>query len=237
MSELPTVNAWPPETGMPERSTVRVLIVDDHPIFRTGLKHLLETVPGMVVVGEAADARQALAQMRLHRPDVLLLDIVMPGPSGLEVLTDLLSRSTSTRVVLLTAAIDAQESLRALQLGAAGILLKNAALTDIVRCVQAVVAGRYWVGGEAFQSLVGSLARGAPAQETPPRAFGLTARELEVVSLVATGAGNRDIATQLGLSEETVKHHLSKIFDKTGQSSRVELALFALQTGLVGSDA
>ena len=217
---------------MPESPTIRVVIADDHPIFRTGLRHLLEAVPGFTVMAEAADARQAVEAVRQHQPDVLLLDIVMPGTSGLDVLPEL-SHSSTTRVVLLTAAIDAQESLRALRLGAAGILLKTSALTDVVRCAHTVVSGRYWVGGEAFQSLVGSLARGpAPAQETPPRAFGLTARELEVVSLVATGAANRDIATQLGLSEETVKHHLSKIFDKTGQSSRVELALFALQTGL-----
>lgn len=219
---------------MSEPRPVRVLIADDHPIFRIGLRRLLESEPGFIVLAEAADGQEAVALTRAHRPDVLLLDVAMPIASGLDALLELSRELQGVRVVLLTAAIDPQDALRGLRLGASGVLLKTAAADQIFGCVRAVVAGQYWIGGDAFQSLVESLVKGAEAPpEPPPRPFGLTARELDVVGLVATGASNKDIASQLGLSEETVKHHLSKIFDKTGQSSRVELALFATQVGLV----
>ena len=219
---------------MSEPRPVRVLIADDHPIFRMGLRRLLESEPGFVVVGEAGNGQEAVALTRTHRPDVLLLDIAMPVISGLDALLELGKELSGVRVILLTAAIEPQDALRGLRLGASGVLLKTAAADHIFKCVRAVVAGQYWIGGEAFQSLLESLVKGqGPPPEPAPRPFGLTAREMEVIALVATGASNKDIAAELGLSEETVKHHLSKIFDKTGQSSRVELALFATQVGLM----
>jgi two-component system, NarL family, nitrate/nitrite response regulator NarL len=220
---------------MPETAVVRVLIADDHPIYRIGLRRLLEADQGFAVLAEATDGREAIDLTRAHRPDVLLLDVAMPTVSGLDALLALGNECSRTRIVLLTAAIEPQDALRALRLGASGVLLKTSAADQIFKCIRTVVAGHYWIGGDAFQSLVESLAKGpsAVATDTAPRLFGLTTRELEVITLVSTGASNRDIARQLGLSEETVKHHLSKIFDKTGQSTRVELALFATHAGLV----
>ena len=214
----------------------RIVLADDHPIFRSGLRNLLETEPGFIVVGEAADGFQAVTLVRSLRPDVFLLDVAMPGMTGLEVLRELGSGVPTTRTVLLTASLAASDMTTALRLGAVGILLKTAATELLFKCLRSVVAGQYWVGRETVGSLIEALAELETSQTEPKRRpFGLTPRELDVVSLVATGASNKVIAATLGLSEETVKHHLSRIFEKTGQSSRVELALFATHHGLVTS--
>lgn len=219
---------------MPDPTPVRVLIADDHPIFRMGLRRLLDTEPGFEVIGEASDGQQAVTLVRSLQPDLLLLDVAMPVTNGLEVLRQLGAETSRLRTVLLTASIDPSDTQLALRLGASGVLLKTSATDLIFKCMRSVMEGQYWFGRDALRSLVDAVLRSEqvqPAANTRP--FGLTARELEVVALVATGASNRDIAHHLNLSEETVKHHLSKIFDKTGQSSRVELALFAVQLGLL----
>lgn len=219
---------------MPEGTPIRVLIADDHPIFRMGLRRLLDTEPDFEVVGEASDGRQALALTRSLQPDLLLLDLAMPEANGLDVLRELDVEGQRLRTVLLTASLEQSDTLLALRLGAAGVLLKTAATDLLFKCMRSVMAGEYWFGRDALRSAVDAFLRlQAPQPELRPKPFGLTARELEVVALVATGASNKDIASALSLSEETVKHHLSKIFDKTGQSSRVELALFAVQLGLL----
>jgi two-component system nitrate/nitrite response regulator NarL len=221
-------------------SPIRVLVADDHPIFRAGLCKLLETDPDFRVIGEAGDGSAALALVRSLCPDVLLLDVAMPGMTGLEVLRELALDARGPRgvrgprTILLTASIDPTDIIAALRLGSAGVLLKTAATELLFKCLRAVLAGEYWVGRETVASLVDAL----PTRKNAPvgsggRPFGLTARELEVLSLVATGASNKIIALELGLSEETVKHHVSKIFDKTGQSTRVELALFAVHSSLI----
>ena len=213
------------------------MIADDHPIFRAGLRRLLETEDGFAVIGEAADGRQAVALARSLQPDVLLLDVAMPGLSGLDVLRELGTNSGHLRTILLTASIDPSDTILAMRRGAAGVLLKTAATELLFRCLRSVVAGEYWIGRDTVGSLVEALARlQAPPADRPPRRFGLTARELEVMALVATGASNKAIAVQLHLSEETVKHHVTKIFEKTGQSSRVELALFATHCGLLSGE-
>jgi two-component system nitrate/nitrite response regulator NarL len=218
---------------MPSHSPIRVLIADDHPIFRAGLRKLLEIEPDFAVIGEAADGRQTVALARSLHPDVLLLDVAMPDVSGLDVLRELGAEAGRPRTVLLTASIDPSDMVLALRLGAAGVLLKTAATELVFKCLRSVVAGEYWVGRDTVGSLVEALARLQAPPAEPLRPFGLTPRELEVIALVATGASNRDIAVQLHLSEETVKHHVTKIFEKTGQSNRVELALFASHCGLL----
>ena len=218
---------------MPSHSPIRVLIADDHPIFRAGLRRLLETEADFAVMGEATDGRQAVALARSLHADVLLLDVAMPGLSGLDVLRELGTEAGRLRTILLTASIDPSDMLLALRLGAAGVLLKTAATELLFECVRSVAKGEYWIGRDTVGSLVEALARLQAPPADPLRPFGLTPRELEVMALVATGASNRDIAVQLHLSEETVKHHVTKIFEKTGQSSRVELALFAAHCGLL----
>jgi DNA-binding NarL/FixJ family response regulator len=219
---------------MAESTPIRVLVADDHPIFRMGLIRLLETEPDITVVAEARDGREALELARELRPDVLLLDIAMPHCSGMEVLEDLRNRGPSLCTVVLSAALAPSDTVQALRLGAAGVMDKTASSDTLATCVRSVMTGRCWVGRDALELLVTAHADAPPpSREAQRRPFGLTGRELEVVAHVATGESNRDIAADLGLSEDTVKHHLSKIFDKTGQSSRVELALFAMRAGLV----
>jgi DNA-binding NarL/FixJ family response regulator len=210
-----------------------VLVADDHPIFRAGLHKLLETDPHFTVVGEAGDGRDVARLSRSLKPELLLLDVALPGISGLDVLRDLAGDQKGPRTVMVTASIEPADMIVALRLGAAGILMKTAATELLFKCLRAVLAGEYWVGRDTVGSLVEALAnlqtRSAPSRARP---FGLTARELEVLALIATGASNKFIASQLSLSEETVKHHVTNIFEKTGQSSRVELALFATHCGL-----
>jgi two-component system, NarL family, nitrate/nitrite response regulator NarL len=218
---------------MGESTTIRVLIADDHPIFRMGLRKLLESDGGVTVIGEASCGRQALEMAQSLQPDVMLLDVAMPDISGLDVLRTLNEDGLKLKIVLLTASLDAADAMLALRLGAVGVMLKTTASELLFKCLRSVMAGQYWIGRDSLNLLIEAFLQAQRAQTDPDRRpYGLTKRELEVVELIATGASNKDIAAQLQLSEETVKHHLSKIFDKTGQSSRVELALFASQLGL-----
>ena len=207
---------------------IRVLVADDHPVVRIGVRQLLESVPDVTVVGEAPDGRDALTQIWNLRPDVLLLDLHMPNLPGLEKLREL-ADAAFLRTVLLTAQVEDKDILEALQLGARGVVLKTAAHLELADCLRAVAAGGYWLRGRAVTNLVTELEALVRAQRnTPASRIKLTPRELEVVRAVVHGGTNRDIATQLGITEDTVKRHLTNVFDKTGVSSRLELALFAL---------
>jgi DNA-binding NarL/FixJ family response regulator len=216
---------------MSETPPITIVVADDHPIFRVGVRKLLELDSGFRVVGEAEDGRMAVSMARDLRPDVLLLDVAMPALDGLEALPELMTASPETKILLVTAGIGQMDLMRALQMGARGVLMKEAATRLLPQAVRSVVTGAYWVGPEAVSDLVEALKGLADA--TPERRFGLTKREIEVVAAVAAGQSNREIATRFAISEQTVKHHLTSIFDKTGVSTRLELALFALKHQLV----
>jgi two-component system nitrate/nitrite response regulator NarL len=207
---------------------VRILIADDHPIFRDGLRRLLEDEPGLRVVGEAFDGAEAVRLARQLRPDVLLLDLAMPRVSGMEALRKLSGTRSSLRIILLTAAIAEREVVQALALGVHGLVMKSQTTPLLFRCIRCVMAGQYWVKGQAMADPAGYLRRPPAAFGPPGNTFGLTARELEVVSAIQAGNTNKDIARMLSISEQTVKHHLTNIFDKIGVSNRLELALFTL---------
>ena len=209
------------------RST-RIAIADDHPIFRDGLKRLLESEPGFKVVGEGADGVEATRLVREVRPDVLLLDIAMPRMDGLEILRTI--EVESTRVILLTAAVEPAELLQAVQFGARGVVLKESATRKLIDGIHRVMDGKYLIGTEVADTLAEAVRHAVPQR---PRQYGLTAREFEIVSAIVAGQSNRDIAEHLSISLQTVKHHLTNIFDKTGVSTRLELALFAIRQGLV----
>jgi len=216
--------------------TVRIVIADDHPIFRDGLRRLLESEPDLKVLGEASDGAEAVKLARQLKPDILLLDLAMPKHPGLEALRDLSAAGSSNpvRVILLTAAAEKGQIVEALQLGARGVVLKDSATQLLLKAIHTVMSGEYWVGRESVSNLVQYLRTlmQSSSDEARQRKFGLTPRELEIVSAVVAGYSNKEIAEYFKISEDTVKHHLSNIFDKLGVSTRLELALFAVNQAL-----
>jgi two-component system nitrate/nitrite response regulator NarL len=217
--------------------SVRILIADDHPIFRDGLRRLLEAEPKFAVVGEACDGAEAIKLTRQLKPDILLLDLAMPRHPGLEALREMSTApagSHSVRVILLTAAAEKNQIVEALQLGARGVVLKDSATQLLLKSIETVMGGEYWVGRESVSNLVQYLRNlvQSSGEEARQKKFGLTPRELEIVSAVVAGYANKEIAEYFKISEDTVKHHLSNIFDKLGVSTRLELALFAVNQSL-----
>ncbi len=217
--------------------TVRIVIADDHPIFRDGLRRLLESEPDLKVLGEASDGAEAVKLARQLKPDILLLDLAMPKHPGLEALRELsvgTPGANPVRVILLTAAAEKGQIVEALQLGARGVVLKDSATQLLLKAIHTVMAGEYWVGRESVSNLVQYLRTlmQSSSDEARQRKFGLTPRELEIVSAVVAGYSNKEIAEYFKISEDTVKHHLSNVFDKLGVSTRLELALFAVNQAL-----
>ena len=215
--------------------TIRIVIADDHPIFRDGLRRLLEAEPGLKVIGEACDGTDAVKLARQLKPDIMLLDLAMPRQPGLEALRDLSTGGANgVKVILLTAAAEKHQIVEALQLGARGVVLKDSATQLLLKSIHTVMSGEYWVGRESVSNLVQYLRTlmQSSDEESRQKKFGLTPRELEIVSAVVAGYSNKEIAEYFKISEDTVKHHLSNIFDKLGVSTRLELALFAVNQGL-----
>lgn len=210
---------------------VRIAIADDHQIFRDGLKRLLESEPGFTVIAEAADGVEAVRVAREARPDILLLDVAMPRMGGIEAMGT--PDVTATRVILLTAAIDAGELLRAVQFGARGVVLKESATRNLIEGIHRVMDGKLLIGTEIADDLAQAVRQAGSQRERP---YGLTPREIEIVNAIAAGDSNREVAARLSISLQTVKHHLTSIFDKTGTSSRLELALFAIRNGVANAD-
>ena len=215
--------------------TVRIVVADDHAIFRDGLVKLLETKPDLRVVGTAGDGQAAMKAVGDLDPDLLLLDVGMPRMTGLAALSELRLRATRARIILVTAAIDRTDIIAGLELGAHGVVLKDSASEVLFKSIRAVMAGEYWVGKKRVTDLAATLRDLAGAYQRPIRKhFGLTPRELEIIGVILGGYSNNDIAAKFSISEKTVKHHLTNIFDKLGVSNRLELALFALHHRLAG---
>jgi two-component system, NarL family, nitrate/nitrite response regulator NarL len=225
-----------PKTAMrPMDSSIRIVVADDHPVVRFGVKNMLLSEPGFEVVGEADDGDHAITQTLELEPDILLLDLQMPRLPGLEAMRAIMTKSPRVKIILLTSTISTQQIIEALQIGARGIVLKDSVASDLGESLRSVMSGDYWIGGRRVANLLTALhelmqkAAAVPEKKT----YGLTPRELEVVTCIVEGCSNKDIAKQFAISEETVKRHLSNIFDKTGVSTRLELALFAISHKLV----
>lgn len=204
---------------------------------RIGVGNLLQKDTALEIVGEAANREEAAARALELEPDVLLLDLNMLTLPGLETLQAALPEALEVKIILLTSVISVEETVKALELGAHAIVPEDALTDQLIPAIRSAAAGHYWVGGRRALKLPDVL-RGLTEDADPPEAvnYGLTPRELEVVRCIVEGRSNRDIAQHFQLSEETVKRHLSNIFDKTGVSTRLELALFAIQHQLAAAN-
>jgi two-component system nitrate/nitrite response regulator NarL len=213
---------------------IRIVIADDHTIFRDGLSALLSSRPEFEVAGEASDGAEALKLVEKLKPDILLLDLIMPKVGGMQVLEALAKSKNSVRTIVLSAAAEGHEISRAFELGARGVVLKDSATAMLFKSIQTVMAGQYWIGRKSVANLVQTMKRcGDAAKEEKPKNYGLTPREMEVIRAVVSGCPNKEIAGKYGISEQTVKHHITNIFDKLGVYNRLELTLFAFHHGLV----
>lgn len=204
---------------------IRVLIVDDHPVVRDGLKGMLTAQPDFQVVGEVADGLQAVQQAALTRPDVVLMDLRMPNMDGVEATTRIRRAQPGVRVLVLTTYDTDAEILRAIEAGATGYILKDAPREELFRAVRATAQGQSYLSPAVATRLMGQLR--APAQEA------LSPREVDVLTWVARGASNRQIGQHLHISEATVKSHLLHIFEKLGVNDRTQAVTLAVQKGLI----
>jgi two-component system nitrate/nitrite response regulator NarL len=218
--------------------TARIFIISEPAIYRDGLRLLLGAEPGFHVVGSAADCVEALQTARQAEPDILLLDLATPVPSDPTSLSALARACAPARIILLVPSLDRNHLPAALLDGVRGVVMKDVSSDDLFRSVRAVAAGQWWIGYEVMADLIHDLfemARSGSAPTLQPQ-FGLSPRELDIVAALAAGCVNKQIAKRFGISEKTVKHHLTQIFEKLGLSNRLEVALFALHHGLVSYD-
>jgi NarL family two-component system response regulator LiaR len=206
---------------------IRVLIADDHAVVRQGLRTFLELQDEIEVVGEAADGQQAVAEAERLKPDVALMDLVMPRVGGEEAIRRMAAVSPATRVVVLTSFAGDDKLFPAVRAGAAGYLLKDVQPHELVRAIRAADAGETILHPAIAARLVEKVAR------RPDPRTALTDRELEVLALIARGRANKLIALELGVAERTVKAHVSNILGKLGLSDRTQAALYAVREGLV----
>ena len=217
---------------------VRIVLADDHQMFRDAVRRLLDAEPDLVVVGEAGDGEEAVALTLQYEPDILLLDVAMPHANGMEVLQQIAAASKATRIIMVTGAVEENELRQALRLGARGFVLKESGAVQLLESIRVVHAGEYFVGRECMADLVSAVrSRGVALEGRAPRKadFGLTTRERQIVSAVVNAYQNKEIAEKFAISEKTVKHHLTNIFNKVGVSNRLELALFAVHHHLDSS--
>ncbi len=209
---------------------LKVLLVDDHKLFRSGVKALLARQPDLEVVGEAADGIDGVKQARQLNPDVVLLDLDMPGVSGLEAVRTLTEELPQTRVLMLTVSEDAEDLLDTLRAGAAGYLLKNIDTEYFVDAIRRAASGESVVSPEMTGKLVAGLKR--KESTTLPDKARLSAREREILVVIARGASNKEIAREFELAESTVKIHVQNILRKLNLTSRVQAAVYAVEHGI-----
>jgi two-component system response regulator DegU len=210
-------------------SPTSVLLVDDHPVVRAGIRNLLERAPDIVVVGEASDGEEALQMVKDLNPDVMLLDMEMPGLNGNEVAQQLQQSGSQVHILALSAHDDRQYIQELLENGASGYLVKEEVPEAIVEAVRGVARGEQgWVSRSVAAQMTSWMREGSQDDR-----MGLTAREVQVLKAVVAGKTNQEIGLELGISEKTVEKHLEGVFSKLGVASRVEAAVHAVREGWV----
>lgn len=223
-------------TAPSEASVVRILLIDDHAIIRSGLKMLIESQPGLKVVGEASDRAGAVSIASREQPDIILLDLDLGSESGLELIPPLRSAASQARVLVLTGLRDTEVHRNALRLGAMGIVQKEMASEVLLKAIHKVHAGEAWLDRSSIANLLSEISVVEASRPDPEgtRIATLSPREREVITLIGEGLNNKKIAERLQISETTVRHHLTSIFAKLGVSDRLELLVYAYRNKLAG---
>jgi DNA-binding NarL/FixJ family response regulator len=214
------------------RIKIKILIADDHAIFRDALRKLLDSEEEITIVGEARNGAECIKKLGELKPDILLLDLRMPDKNGLAVLEEINFDTLPTHVIVLTAAEDDRDVVRAMRLGARGVVLKESAIDLLVKSIHRVHAGGIWLDSRMTAEVIDAFSASSKSGARSEKPL-LSDREMEVVQLVAQGFQNKEIGKKLLISEPTVKHHLRNIFDKLGVSDRLELALYAIHHRLI----
>ncbi len=214
------------------KQPLRILVADDHAIFRDGLRKLLSDADDVSIIGEASNGVECIKMLAKLKPDILLLDLRMPEKDGLAVLEEVNFETTTTRVIVLTAAEDDRDVVRAMRLGARGVVLKQSASDLLLKSIRKVADGEIWLDNRMTAEVIDAFKKSAEAGQRREKPL-LSEREKEIVQLVAQGFRNREIGEKLFISEQTVKNHLHNIFDKLGVSDRLELALYAIHHRLI----
>jgi two-component system, NarL family, response regulator LiaR len=212
---------------------IRVVIADDHAVVREGLRALIETEPGIELVGEACDGLEAVRLTRSLKPDVLLLDLVMPRQDGLQAISEIQAEESATRILVLTSFAEDEQVFPAIKAGALGYLLKDTTPRRLLQAIRDVYQGESSLHPTVARKLIGELHW---PSSPPPAGEVLTEREVEVLNLVAQGLANQEIADQLVVSERTVRKHVSNILGKLHLANRTQAALYALRTGIAGQE-
>jgi two-component system nitrate/nitrite response regulator NarL len=215
--------------------TIKVMIVDDHQVMRGGLKMLIESHPGLVVVGEAGDPKEALSVIPRVRPDIILLDLDLKGESGLDLLPEITSQYPESQVLILTGLRDTEIHRHCVKIGARGLVQKELAADVLIKAIKKVHKGEVWFDRTMMSSILSDVLNKKNAKESDPeraKIATLTDRETQVINLVCEGLKNKQIAERLFISDTTVRHHLTSIFSKLEISDRLELVIYSYRYGL-----
>ncbi len=214
-------------------NTIKVGIADDHPVYRLGIRALLEPESDLTLVGEAANGMEAMLLLERYDPDVLLIDLQMPVMDGLEVLSEIAKRKLRVQTIVLLSEAVRDKAVRAVRLGARGLLFKEQNAELLPKSIRKVSQGEVWIDNPILSEALESLVKKPPTAGGSKQAGGLSTRELEVVRCVSMGLRNKEVADKLGVSEATVKNHLTSVYSKLGVSDRLELILYAIHNKMV----